>query len=459
MKGTVRSLAVVLAVLGCAAGWAAVPRKSIVPKQTDEQRLAQGNNAFALDLYAKLKAEEGNLFFSPFSISTALAMTYAGARGNTEWGMERVLRFPTDPVMWSFREPATGSIRNGVTHERWSQPRLHAAFKKLVDDLNARQKKGGYELTVANALWGQKGYPWLAEFLEVTRENYSAGLREVDFARMTEEARKTINAWVEKETKKKIKDLIPKGVLNEMTRLVLTNAIYFKGNWAAQFDNEATHDAEFDLGGPKTRIQLVRVPMMSRKGDYRYLDTRNLKMSEPRAYALMGAFQALELPYVKDELSMLVLLPAERDGLAALEKSLTVERLDALLSAMREREVQVYLPKFKLTYKVALSETLKAMGMADAFSLPPADFSGMDGRKDLFISAVLHKAFVDVNEKGTEAAAATGVVVGITSVRPRPVVFRADHPFLFLIRDNRSGSILFMGRLVKPEPEGESRGD
>ncbi|MDP6439518.1 MAG: serpin family protein, partial [Candidatus Brocadiia bacterium] len=258
-----------------------------------------------------------------------------------------------------------------------------------------------------------------------------------------------INAWVEEETKEKIKDLIPKGVLNEMTRLVLTNAIYFKGDWASQFDKKLTADAPFTLADGKK----VQVAMMHRKGDYRYLDAR-----EPRGillpahrYTEMGAFQALELPYVKDELSMLVLLPSTADGLPALEKSLTAERLDALLSAMREREVQVYLPRFKLTYKVGLSETLKSMGMTDAFSLPPADFSGMDGAKDLFISAVLHKAFVDVNEEGTEAAAATGIVVGITSVRLMPIVFRADHPFLFLIRDNKSGSILFMGRLVNPE--------
>ncbi len=266
----------------------------------------------------------------------------------------------------------------------------------------------------------------------MTRKGYGAGLREVDFAGKTEAARKTTNVWVEDETNKKIKDLIPGGILGRETALVLTNAIYFNGDWASQFGKKATTDAPFTLADDKK----VQVAMMRQKGKFRYFETKD--------------FQALALPYVKDELSMVVFLPKDYKGLPNFEGSLAATNLEKWLSGMRRREVQVYLPRFKLTYKNRLDETLKSMGMSDAFG-GGADFSGMNGRKDLFISAVLHKAFVDVNEEGTEAAAATGVVMGGTSVRPRPVVFRADHPFLFLIRDNKSGSILFMGRLVKPE--------
>ena len=371
--------------------------------------LAKGNSAFALNLYRKLAARQGNLFVSPFSISTALAMTYAGARGDTEAQMAQAMRFGPE---------------RGQTH---------SAFKALIEDLNARQEKGSYELNVANALWGQEGLGFLEEFLDLTRENYGAGLQEVDFEGDTEAARQTINEWVEKETNEKIKDLIQRGMLTPATQFVLTNAIYFKGDWMLPFDKERTSDMPFTLAAGGT----VQTPMMQQTEEFRYMEAET--------------FQALELPYAKQELSMIILLPRSTDELADLEQSLTQASLRKWLRGLNHREVHVYLPRFRATYAVELAETLKEMGMTDAFSLPPADFSGMTGGQDLCISAIIHKAYVDVNEEGTEAAAATAVgMLGGVAMPQEPVVFRADHPFVFLIRDNRSGSILFVGRLADP---------
>ena len=268
----------------------------------------------------------------------------------------------------------------------------------------------------------------------MTQANYQAGLHEVDFVAATEEARKTINSWVEKQTTDKIKDLLPPGVLTTDTRLVLTNAIYFKGNWAEQFKKAMTN-AQPWLGVPAK----ANVPLMHRMDKYRHLDA--------------GVFQALELPYVNQELSMVVFLPKKVDGLEEFEKGLTAAKLtDWTQSLVKSapREMDVFLPRFKMTSEFNLKNQLAALGMTDAFTRA-ADFSGMaDGKEKLFIQDVVHKAFVEINEEGTEAAAATGVVVGALSARIEPV-FRADHPFFFVIRDNRSGSVLFAGRLIHPQ--------
>jgi serpin B len=393
----------------------------------------EGNNKFALELYAKLRAKEGNLFFSPYSISTALAMTYAGARGQTAVQMARTLQFPMGP----YKAPDTdkkGQPLYRIERKLIGRENLGATFGALQKNLNARGKKGGYELSVANALWGQKDYGFLEEFLESVRTNYGGGLHEVDFIGATEPARRRINAWVEKETKKKIKELIKPGVLNALTRLVLTNAIYFKGNWARQFKEERTRQAPFTIADGRK----VRTAMMNQKAKFKYMEGED--------------FQGLELPYVDDELSMIILLPRRVDGLADFERSLTSKGLSEWLGKLRKREVIVSVPKFKMTSQFGLVDVLRGMGMKDAFVPDVADFSGMNGKRDLFVSAVVHKAYVDVNEEGTEAAAATGVVVGVTSVGPqRTPVFRADHPFLFLIRDNNSGSILFIGRVMNPK--------
>jgi serpin B len=339
--------------------------------------------------------------------------------------MARVMHFPAGPKV--LPKNYDGPIQPG-----WDQERFHSAFGAIIRDLNAKGEKGNYELSVANALWGQKGYGFLAEFLELIEAKYEGKLNEVDFIAATEAARQTINAWVEKETKDKIKNLIQKGVLDELTRLVLTNAIYFKGNWARQFEEDKTKEAPFSLiSGEK-----VNVPMMNQTAEFNYMETED--------------FQGLELPYVDDELSMIILLPRKVDELSSFEKMMSVENLSDWLGKLSKRKVIVSVPKFRMTSQFSLADVLKQMGMKDAFS-GKADFSGMSGKRDLFISAVVHKAYVDVNEEGTEAAAATGVTMRLTSVGPKEIpVFRADHPFLFLIRDNHSGSILFIGRAMNP---------
>jgi len=385
--------------------------------------VVQGNNQFALDLYQKLRAGEGNLFFSPYSISTALAMACAGARDQTEAQMAKALRFPL--FVSPGNEPSSRVVPD--------RDQFASAFGRITKDLNDRGKQGKYELHVANALWGQKGYGFLDGFLELVKDNYGGQLNEVDFVGATESARVTINTWVEGKTNNKIKDLIGRGVLDRMTRLVLTNAIYFKGNWERQFKKDRTKDAPFTLlSGEK-----VNAPMMNQKDDFKYMEAED--------------FQALELPYVDDELSMIILLPKESDALPEFERRLTTENLSAWLDKLHKREVIVSVPKFKMTSQFGLASMLASMGMTDAFSPSRADFSAINGKKDLFISAVIHKAYVDVNEEGTEAAAATAVTMKATSVGPTRIpVFRADHPFLFLIRDNLSAGILFIGRVMNP---------
>jgi serpin B len=374
-----------------------------------EPEVVNGNNKFALELYQKLQSNPGNLFLSPYSISTALAMTYAGACGGTEKQMAETLRFPTT----------------------LSNEQFHKEFGSIINRLNQAGQKGGYELAVANALWGQKGYKFKEDFLKLVKTNYDGNLEDVDFAGQTEQARQIINNWVEKKTKDKIKDLIKPGMLDSTTRLVLTNAIYFKGKWATQFRPENTKDAPFNLSGGEK----VNVPMMSQKARFEYAET--------------DVIQVLAMPYVGNDLSMVILLPEKPDGIKDLEKELTGDNLVGWLSTLRKREVQVYFPRFKMTSEFELADILSEMGMPDAFS-DKADFSGMTGSRDLFISAVVHKAYVDVNEEGTEAAAATGIGMKLTSIEPPPPVFRADHPFIFLIRDNQTGSILFFGRMMNP---------
>jgi serpin B len=387
-------------------GWSA--EEPTLAGVVDTTPVVQGNTEFALSLYVQLGSQKENLFFSPFSLSTALAMTYVGARGQTAAQMAAVLHFPTD------------------------QQRLHPALAILNKNLRADSETKGYQLHVANALWGQKGYHFRRHFLMSTKIYYGAGLNEVDFQSAAEEARRTINAWVEQQTKDKIKDLIPPRAVDALTRLVLTNAIYFKGDWLHPFTKPSTKDEAFRVSASKQ----VTVPMMNQTGFFNYFAG--------------DRFQVLELPYVGEKLSMLVFLPQEVDGLGEFEKSLTAQNLTRWLSQLHRQEVVVTLPKFTITADFMLKDVLATMGMPLAFS-DTADFSGLSEEKALTLTAVIHKAYVDVNEEGTEAAAATGAVVGVTSMGPPPAIFRADHPFVFLIRDNSSGSILFLGRLVQPQ--------
>jgi serpin B len=399
-----------VAVLAIPAGGAGAADPAL---PADVRTLVEGNTAFALDLYARLRQKDGNLFCSPYSISTALGMTYAGARGETAEEMAKVLHF------------------------RLNQQRLHPAFAGLRTQLQGAGQKHKYQLQTANRLWGQKGYGFLPDFLKTIQDNYGAGLKEVDFVHASEEARHTINAWVEEQTQDKIKELIQRGMLTSDTRLVLTNAIYFKAAWIRPFEPKQTKDGDFALADGK------KVPAKLMRGHNR------------TNYFKGDTFAALELPYEKHDLSMIVLLPNEADGLPALEKRLTTANLTQWLGKLSDHQVDVTLPKFKLTSEFLLEDVLSKMGMPIAFDGRKADFSGMTTQERLFISHVIHKAFVDVNEAGTEAAAATAVLMERLSAPP-PATFRADHPFVYLIRDRRTGSILFLGRVTNPSAGGKA---
>ncbi len=374
----------------------------------DTGSVVDANNQFALDLYSKYKSEEGNVFFSPYSISTALAMTYEGAKGQTAEEMQSVFHFPKDD----------------------SERRL--GYAGLYNELNKKDKE--YKLSTTNALWAQQDYYFLDEYFEAVEEYYGGKVTNLDFIKNAEKSRIIINDWVEDKTNDKIKDLIPSGVINSMTKLVLTNAIYFKGEWAKQFDKDNTSDQDFKI----TSDKVVKIPMMQCAYDETEFN-----------YAENDELQILELPYFGGDLSMLVLLP--KDDIKTFENSITVERLTRWKKVLREQEVNVFIPRFKFETKYFMADTLKEMGMPTAFS-DSADFSGMTGKQDLFISAVIHQAFVEVNEEGTEAAAATAVVMELKSIaEPEPIpIFRADHPFVFMIQEKETGSILFMGRVSDP---------
>jgi serpin B len=387
----------------------------VTSPQVDETELVplvEGNSTFAFNLYQALREENDNLFYSPYSMSLALAMTYAGARGETERQMADTLHFTL------------------------SQDRLHPAFNSLDIELGKRGegaegKDGeGFRLHIVNAVWGQKGYHFLPTFLDVLAENYGAGLRTLDFANAPEESRLIINDWVSDQTENRIEDLIPEGLIDILTRLVLTNAIYFNAAWQYPFSEGATGDSQFYLldGGE------VTVPMMSQ--------------TESFGYAEGDDHQAVELPYDGGELSMVILLPRE-GHFETFEESLNTERVDAIISALNHSQVALAIPKFEFQSAFKLRETLIAMGMPVAFA-GDADFSGMTGGRELFISQVVHKAFVSVDEAGTEAAAATAVIMKVTALPTTPVEFTANRPFIFLIRDIETGSLLFIGRILNP---------
>jgi serpin B len=376
------------------------------PDNASVGAVVRGNTTFALKMHQELSSKAGNLFFSPYSISSALGMTYAGARNNTEKEMKKVLHFPG------------------------GRAALCRSFGKLQEGLNAVQKAGDIKLSIANAIWAEKSYTFLPAYMDLVQKEYRSRINLADFAGNAEAERKLINTWVEKQTHDKIKDLIPKGVLDALTRMVLVNAIYFKGDWASQFKKSHTRERDFNVTAKKK----VKAKMMSRRGDFRLAEDVDT--------------QALEMTYKGGRISMLVLLPKKKNEISKLEKTLTADKLSGLIAKLRKTTVQVTFPKFKIETGYNLVPPFIKLGMKDAFD-KRADFSGMDGTKNLYISAILHKAFVEVDEKGTEAAAATAVVMRLRS-RPQYHRFNADHPFLFLIRDNVTGSILFMGRMVNP---------
>ena len=372
---------------------------------------------FALPLYGQLRQGIGNLFFSPYSVRSALAMAWAGARGETAAQMARALRFAQ------------------------ADKAVHSALAAITRSLNA-SGGGAYEMAVANSLWAQCGTPLVAEYLDTIARHYGGAATLVDFRGRAEDARAAINQWVEEKTRRKILDLIPPGGVQADTRLVLANAVWFKGLWERQFSRGETRGEPFYLEGGGT----TRAPLMHQRGMAWYADG--------------PGWQAVDLPYRGFDLSMLVLLPDRQTGLRDLEARLSTSVPHVRSWMGRVREVEIFLPRFRMTWGTAdLSQPLRALGMPLAFAPSQADFSGINGREPsdsdaLFLSEVYHKAFVEVNEEGTEAAAATSAHVALLGLPPPPAPpFRADHPFLFAIRHQRSGTILFLGRVADPTRE------
>jgi serpin B len=381
----------------------------------DVRRFAKASNAFGLDLYRRLAAKPGNAVVSPASVSTGLAMAWGGAKGETAAQMARVLRFEGPPAAVM---GAAGQVSRQLT-----DPARPIVFR------------------IANRLFGEKTYRLEPAYLQATRAAYGAAFEGVDFVRAAEAARAAINGWVEAQTEKRIRGLIPSGGVNEETRLVLVNALYFLGDWLEPFTKEATRPAPFHLSGSAKK------------------DVPTMHQVESLRLARRPGFMALELPYAGRQLAMLILLPDQMGGLPALEAALDAAALDAVVGALAPTRVNVALPKFEVDPATSLSlgDLLVAMGMGLAFDRQKADFTGIanppDPRDRLFIGRVFHKAFVKVDEKGTEAAAATAVAMLRASGMPprdQPVPFKADHPFLFLIRDQASGLMLFMGRVADP---------
>lgn len=369
--------------------------------------LAQANTGFALDMYGLLCQDEGNIFYSPYSISTALAMTYAGACRNTEKEMAQVLHF-------------------GLPQEK-----IHSAFYELQSHLQRIQEEEPVILNIANALWTEKTYELKKEFLDLTKKYYDANIFPVDFRHDPDKSRIKINDWVEDKTEEKIKDLLGPDTINQLTRLVLTNAIYFFGEWEHTFNPKATRESIFWLDENKN----VKIPMMYQES--------------PFGYGVVDGIQVLEMPYKGDSLSMVVFLPEKKDGIKKLESSLSPENMKKWITVLRRQEVETYFPKFKMTQKFNLNDVLRSLGMKEAFTRT-ANYSNMEPNGELFISDVVHKAFVEVDEQGTEAAAATAVVMELAAMPMDTPVFKADHPFVFVIRERTTNSILFIGRLMDP---------
>ncbi len=380
----------------------------------DLAAVVDGNSAFSFNLYQTLRGRDGNLFYSPHSISLALAMTFAGAGGQTEKQMADTLGFSLP------------------------QDRLHPTFNDLDLEIATRGKESeGFRLNIVNAVWGQEGHPFRETFLDVLAESYGAGVRPTDFIAAPEGSRTAINDWVAESTEDRIKDLIPPDVINSLTRMVLTNAIYFNASWAFPFNEANTRPQPFHLLDGSS----IDVPMM--------------RTSEDFGYAAGDGYQAVDLPYVGHEMSMTVIVP-DRGRFREFEDSLDASLVDRIIADLGFRYVTLDLPKFEFESQFRLGETLKSMGMPDAFDIASSDFSGMDGRSCLagdpgclYIREVVHKAFVSVDEAGTEAAAATGVVMQAESAPQNPITVTVDRSFIFLIRDRETEAILFVGRVER----------
>jgi len=422
-----------------------------------EAHAVAANTDFGLDLYAQLAKENAgkNLFFSPYSMASALAMTAEGARGETAAEMGKVLRYPE----------AARRIGADAQLLPWNTGLIHTGMAKLNDRFQSRADTP-YEISVANALYGEQTYPFSPDYVATISKFYGTGaVVPVDFVNAFELARLRINAWAAEKTHDRIKELVPEGALDPLTRLVLLNAIYFKGNWAEQFDAKHTKEEDFHAaGGVKVRLPMMHNAEISGgryaafKADGTPFQTPKMttRGAEPATlYPGAGGFQVAELPYKGKDLSMVIVVPQDADGLAAVEKQLTTANLAAWLGKLESRDMDVAMPKFRIETDYKMNETLQAMGMKQAFDGSRANFDGLiaNGSADLYIAHVFHKAFVEVTEKGTEATAATAVVIKPGSANP-PIPFtpaiRADRPFLFAIRDVKTGTLLFLGRMADP---------
>ncbi len=379
------------------------------------QLLTTGNTAFALDLYQTLKTPDGNLFYSPYSISLALAMTYSGARGNTENQMASTLHFdlPQETL-----HPSFNALDLSLTSQTQS----------VDDDKN-------FQLNIANSLWGQQDYPFLETFLDTLALNYGAGMEFADFKKAPEPSRLEINQWVKDQTESRISELIPKGAIDKDVRLVLANAIYFNAKWLYPFDPNLTQESFFyALDGSQ-----IPVPMMRLR-------------EETQLFYIRGEdYEAVELPYIGDKVSMLIVVP-DSGNFTNFENTFDLKQLETLTTNLRPSPVILSMPKFSFLATFSLVETLADMGMSDAFKPAFADFSGLDGTKDLYISAVFHQAFVAVDELGTEAAGATAVIGSVEGQSVDLIALTIDRPFLFFIRDMQTGTLLFAGRMLNPTP-------
>ncbi|XP_006087257.1 serpin B3 isoform X1 [Myotis lucifugus] len=398
-----------------------------VPDHTNDtmNSLSEANTRFAYDLYQLFrKSTKENIFYSPLSITSALAMVYLGSRKRTASEIQKVLHF---------NEVIENRTRGTTRAQVEESGNVHQQFQKLLTELN--KPTDAYKLSLANRLYGDKKFQFFQEYLDNVKKFYLASVESADFVNATEETRKMINSWVESQTNEKIKDLFPKGSLNRSTILVLVNAIYFKGQWNEKFDPKGTKQGQFWLNKDTSKV----VQMMKQRNMFKFASLEDMQA------------KILEIPYKDKDLSMVLLLPNEIDGLQQLEDKLTAEKLIEWTSSrnMSMRDVHVQLPRFKVEQSFELQATMKALGMVDAFSSQDADFTGMSGSGELVISAMIHKSFVEVTEEGTEAAAATGIGISTTSA-PNYKMFHCDHPFLFLIKHNKTNSILFFGRFSSP---------
>ena len=407
---TIKFFLIGLSIISFAACKTKAPEKTVAAASTTiltpDPAMITRNNQFALELYKIISRKPGNMFYSPFSISAALGMTYTGSKANTEKQIASVMHFATNDA----------AFYNN-----------YQAYLASINNLN----NDAVSIYTANSFWAQADFTFKKEFVEIIRNHFSGEIKNVNFAKEAEKCRQEINKWVESKTNNKIQNLIQPGLIDDLTRLVLVNAIYFKAPWDMPFDEKATKKMDFKT----TATTVVSADFMTAENNYKYYTEND--------------FSAIEIPYAKGTLSMLIILPSDDNSFTSLQKNIDHTVYQKIVSAMTVKKIRLMLPKFNTTSEFELSDVLQEMGMPEAFS-DKADFSGMTGKKDLKISKVVHKAFINVNEAGTEAAAATAVIIRVKSMPVNVVEFKADHPFMFIIKENTNGSILFAGNIFDP---------